>query len=190
MSMSDTENTLTPRANTWSHIEQRIAQLSTSTTPPSVMAWKKWVQWLAPSLVTAIIVSCVFIIMPPQSAQPNADYIAVLTSTEGKPILSALTASTTNVMWLKWEKRTLAADKNLQLWAISKRDGHARSISIFSSAESGQIRLSKANLHLVKEAADLLLTEEDVGGSVLDEPSSMVIAKGACVLITPEQAPI
>jgi anti-sigma-K factor RskA len=187
--LSDTADALSPDAKTWSFIEQRLAKnLALEKNTESVTHFKKWIYWLVPNLMTAVLVSCLFLYTPLfKNGAPNADYVAVLTNEKGQPILSALTAASKNVMWVKWENLHLGANKNVQLWAISKRDGQARPISVFTATDSGEVILSKANLHLVKEAASLMLTEEDIGGSAIDEPSSVVLAKGVCVLVTSDQ---
>lgn len=185
INLSDTAWAHNPHAKTWPGIEQKIRQsLASTTTGPS-----RWITWLTlgmPSVITAIIVSCLFIFLPQPKQQLSTDYVAVLTDIEGEPLLTSLTETSNNVMWLKWERMAITQNKNLQLWAISKRDGQTRSIAVFAQTSSGQMHLSTASLRLVKEAASLVLTEEDVGGSALDEPSAIVLAKGACVLLTPE----
>ncbi len=184
INLSDTAWAHTPHAKTWPGIEQRIQQSQAPTTiRPS--RWATWLKLGVPSVMTAIIVSCLFIFLP-QQKQLSTDYVAVLTDIKGDPLLTSLTETRNNVMWLKWEKMAMTPDKNLQLWAISKRDGQTRSIAVFEQTSSGQLQLSTASLRLVKDAASLILTEEDIGGSALDEPSAMVLAKGPCVLLIPE----
>ena len=187
INLSDTASARNPHPKTWTGIEQRIQQSLTSTTRPS-----RWITWMGlgvPSLLTAVLVSCLFLFLPQHKQSiPNSDYVAVLINIKGEPLLTALTESSNNVMWLKWEKITITPNKNLQLWAISKRDGQTRPIKVFEQTDTGQLALPKGSLHLVKEAASLILTEEDSGGSALDEPSDIILAKGACVLLTPESA--
>jgi anti-sigma-K factor RskA len=185
--LSDNSSARPPKSDTWVAIEQRITKPSASSTV-SFFNWQKWMLWVTPNLITAMLVSLFFLYMPNKNAVvPAADYIAVLTNEQGEPLLSALTAATKNVMWLKWGKLKINADKNVQLWAVSKRDGQIRPIGVFAKTEHGEITLSKSSLHLVKEAESLILTEEDVGGSAIDEPSSVILAKGVCVLVADEQ---
>ncbi|MES2673128.1 MAG: anti-sigma factor [Pseudomonadota bacterium] len=184
INLSDTAGARNPHVKTWPAIEQRIQQsLTSTTTRPS--RWTSWLTFAIPSVMTAIIVSCLFIFLP-QQKQLSTDYVAVLTDTTGEPLLTSLTETSNNIMWLKWEREAITPNKNLQLWAISKRDGQTRSIAVFAQTSSGKLPLSTASLRLVKEAASLILTEEDVGGSALDEPSATLLAKGACVLLIPE----
>jgi anti-sigma-K factor RskA len=193
INLSDTSATLAPHAKTWAAIETRIknSAVKNTTTHAVTGSVQKWLLWFAPSLLTAIVVSGLFLFIPAKNtATFNADYMAVLTDSQGEPLLSALTASTNNTMKLTWSNSNIAANKNLQLWAISKRDGQTRPIAVFASAQSGPLTLAKANLRLVKEAATLMLTEEDIGGSAIDEPSEIILAKGACVLLATDEKTI
>jgi anti-sigma-K factor RskA len=185
--LSDTSVAREPKSDTWAAIEQRITH-SPEAPVTSLFNWQKWLLWLTPNLATAVLVSFLFLYMPNKNKLvPSADYIAVLTNEQGEPLLSALTTAGKNVMWLKWGKMTINTDKNVQLWAVSKRDGQIRTIGVFAKTEHGEIAISNANLRLVKEAESLILTEEDIGGSAIDEPSTRVLAKGPCVLVTEEQ---
>ena len=123
------------------------------------------------------------LLAPAPLQTPNADYVAVLTDTDGAPQLTVLTSAGGDQLWLKWDEVVMAEDKNLQLWAISKRDGQIRPLGVFAQTDIRQVPLDVARLRLIKDAAQLLLTEEDIGGSPLDEPSEVIIAKGACVLL-------
>ena len=66
---------------------------------------------------------------------------------------------------------------------MSKRDGQIRPLGVFAQTAVEQQALSVPNWRLIKDAESLLLTEEDIGGSPIDEPSDIVIAKGVCVLL-------
>jgi anti-sigma-K factor RskA len=115
--------------------------------------------------------------------QPNADYVAVLTNDSGAPQLTVLTATGGAQLWLKWEAIEIADEKNLQLWAVSKRDGQIRPLGVFAQTDIQQLPLTVPQWRLIKDSSHLILTEEDVGGSPLDEPSDVILAKGVCVLL-------
>ena len=176
------------------------ARLNTPATPVApVTPLRPRTAWLWPGLATAaslLLAVCLVLLLgreplpssPPGQAdlalqQPNADYVAVLTDSSGAPQLTVLTATGGAQLWLKWEGLRIAEDKNLQLWAISKRDGQVRPLGVFADTASLSLPLTQAQWRLIKDASHLLLTEEEVGGSPLDEPSETLIARGACVLL-------
>jgi anti-sigma-K factor RskA len=184
INLSDDVSEHNPHLKTWPGIQQRI-QRSLTPEPTPRSRWTTWLAWAAPSLISAILVSCLFLFLP-QHKQSNAEYVAVLTDIKGEPLLTALIETSNNVIWLKWEKMTISENKNLQLWAISKSDGQTRPIQVFAQTNTGQLTLPKGSLNLVKDAASLVLTEEEVGGSPLDEPSDIILAKGPCILLAPD----
>lgn len=120
--------------------------------------------------------------------EPNTDYVAVL-STQGseQPVLTVLTSSDGANLWLKWEKdATQVADilqdnKSIQLWAQSRRDGQIRPLVVFEGSTPRELQLDEATWRLIKDSAYLILTEEEIGGSAIDEPSEALIAKGICI---------
>jgi anti-sigma-K factor RskA len=107
--------------------------------------------------------------------------VAVLLDDSDVPILTALTASDGNTLWLKWEKWQTPKDHSLQLWAKSRRDGQIRPLLVFGNRELKEVKLDEATLRLIKDSSHLIITQEEVGGSSLDEPSDMIIAKGICI---------
>lgn len=182
MSLSENVDALKPDPKVWAGIEARLQQQSRPAEPlPSRFSW------LWPSVsafATVMLAVCIWLLVARAPLQqPNADYVAVLTDESGAPQLTVLTATGGAQLWLKWEAVEIAEDKNLQLWAISKRDGQIRPLGVFAQTDIQQLPLSIAQWRLIKDSSHLILTEEDVGGSPLDEPSEMVLAKGVCVLL-------
>ena len=178
MGLSDREQRLRPAEDTWDKISARINR----TPAPRPASWLRWF-WQGASALAAVIFA-LFIWLPNErTLTPNADYVAVLTDKLGAPSLTVLTAAGGEQAWLKWGEVAIAPDKNLQLWAISKRDGQIRPLGVFAATDSTQVSLTIAQWRLIKDASHLLLTEEDVGGSPLDEPSDIILAKGVCVLL-------
>ncbi len=183
MSMNTAPERL-PKSDTWDKIEGQLlpTQAPTAETKTEA-AWIKVWQWLAPSVAAALLFFAVLGYNQPsmQQSLPNTDYVAVLTDNTGLATLTALTTADNKNMWLKWENITLKEDTNLQLWAISKRDGETRPIAVFENTSTAQLALDEAEWRLVTDSSFLLLTEEEVGGSAIDEPSEVLLAKGACV---------
>ncbi|HTF96640.1 MAG TPA: anti-sigma factor [Cellvibrio sp.] len=180
MRLSDKEQVLRPDEQTW----DKISALVNRTQVQSHHFWSRWF-WQSVSAATCILfatfVWLTYDNISPQ--QPNADYVAVLTDPAGAPQLTVLTATGGEQMWLKWETVEMPEDKNLQLWAVSKSDGQIRPLGVFDRTDIQQLPLTVPQWRLIKDSSHLLLTEEDVGGSPLDEPSEIVVAKGVCVLL-------
>ncbi len=187
-----------PQANTWSKISDAITpQTHTATSPPtSGFDWKALLQWGSPTFAAVALMFVLFGYYPgatgPQNTEnPTAtDYVAVLTDTDGRAQLTALSvandAENEKSMQLKWETRELKPDTTMQLWAISKRDGETRPITIFTDTSVDRLSLNTAQWRLVTDADFLLLTEEEPGGSAIDEPSDILLAKGVCVRFSPD----
>jgi anti-sigma-K factor RskA len=182
MNLSEQEEGVKPDPEVWSGIASRIQQDKEKSAPQKIPRF-----WLWPSVsafATLLLAICVGLLIARDPLQQlNADYVAVLTDNSGKPQLTVLTSTDGEQLWLKWENVEIPADKNLQLWAISKRDGQIRPLGVFAETNLHSLTISVAQWRLIKDASHLILTEEDVGGSPLDEPSELILAKGACVLL-------
>lgn len=185
MQLSDEREQREPAAKVWEAIHEKIntVEKAPQHSDKKVSFWSRWSLWAAPGLAFLILVGALFLFIPQHTTGPNADYVAVLTDTKGAPQLTVLTATQGKALWLKWSDFKIPADKNLQLWAISKSDGQTRPLGVFAQTDVEQQALSVPNWRLIKDAEYLLLTEEDVGGSAIDEPSDIVVAKGVCVLL-------
>lgn len=189
MAMTDEELVRKPDPEVWHTLKARIKVEQEPGQPATQTAraiWPNWLIWAMPSMMIFLLATCLWLLVPQENLnQPNADYVAVLTDDTGAPQLTVLTATKGVSLWLKWESLQIAEDKNLQLWAVSKRDGQTRPLNVFAQTDATQLPLSEANWRLIKDASYLILTEEDVGGSPLDEPSDIILAKGVCVLLAP-----
>lgn len=146
--------------------------------------------WISPFLAgCAMVMILTFTGLVPKfsTTTPNADYIAVLTDTDGQAVITALTskAESGQSMWFKWEISSIEKNKSIQLWAKSKETGDVESLAIFNSTNVDRIAIDPAAWKLIKDAEFLLLTEEELGGSTLDKPSNNLIAKGFCVRFSP-----
>lgn len=178
-----------PEPDTWDKISARI----TASTPPQGTesrsgSWRSFWQWATPSVAALGLMLVLFGYYPKTLVQgPNTDYVAVLTGESGEAMLTALTAENGKNMWLKWNINNLTPDTHAQLWAISKRDGETRPITVLESTSIDSIDLDEAAWRLITDAAYLVLTEEELGGSPFDEPSDILLAKGVCVRFSPQQ---
>lgn len=180
MRLSNKDQALQPQEDTWDKIAARINH---NQAQPRA-SWVRWF-WQGASAATAIVLMTFLWLAAPGDSldQPNADYVAVLTDPAGAPQLTVLTATGGEQLWLKWETVEIPAEKSLQLWAVSKRDGQVRPLGVFDRTDIQQLPLTIPQWRLIKDSSHLLLTEEEPGGSPLDEPSEIVVAKGVCVLL-------
>ena len=167
-------------ANTWEKIAARID----APQAPASRSWREVLvlRWaLAASFVLFVGLFTMNTMTRIDSAAPNASYAAILTDTKGAATLTALTSTDGKRLWLQWEAVSVNAEQSLQLWAISKRDGEARSLAVFAKTDISELALDEAAARLIQDAAELVLTVEEVGGSALDQPSEQLVARGVCV---------
>lgn len=178
MTFENADNSLPPYADTWHKIESALLDTSPKSAPKF---FERWQSWLLAGMSVACMLMFVLLLRNPVQPMPNADYIAVLTDTTGQAKLTAMMLDTDKSMWLQWEDMKASAGQSLQLWAISRRDAEPRSIAIFSQSGVSNLELSEAQWRLITDAEYLVLTQEEAGGSAIDEPSDNVLAKGFCV---------
>lgn len=174
-----------PSPQTWDNIQRRISRTEAADTPSF---WQRLLasrgqRWgFATALLLAVLVLPLgWWIYDDAPQAPNSDYVAVLADEGGKPRLTAMTLAGGETLWLQWQDLEVEANASIQLWAVSRRDGQARSIAVFEALDTGTLPLDQARRRLIADADYLLLTEEGPGGSPLDEPSADSIARGACV---------
>lgn len=177
-----------PAPNTFEKIQSRInpasspSQIQESNNPiksfwDNVLPWKL-ISGFAFTLFFAVGLLNYHSVTPSHSL--NADYLAVLLNSDDKPILTAVTGIDDNQLWLTWEQWSLPKDQSIQIWAKSKRDGQVRPLLVVNQPLQS-IRLDEATLRLIKDSSHLILTQEESGGSAIDEPSDKVIATGVCI---------
>lgn len=202
MALQDRNAKLPPKRDTWTAIAARINAVKTE--PHTGWQHPGW-RWLVPGTATIVLLATIILVWKPIDAtMPNTDYVAVLTDAEGDARLTALTTGDNQTMWLQWNEVTLREGGAVQLWAVSRRDGQTRSIAVFNHRDiallsvqpspqpsaqlsQSQLSLSQASWRLIKDAEKLLLTEEEAGGSPIDEPSDVVIATGICIRFDPQK---
>lgn len=181
--LNNPEETLQPNPNTWSEIQAAIAPKSNAQNTDTKARWLNWLPWgltAAMSFALVLMITVGNLPVENQGAVP-IDYVAVLTDETGQAKLTAVTEGDSKNMWLQWEKVALESDQDLQIWALSKSDNQIRSIAVIGNQDTQSLQLSEAHWRLVTDAATLILTAEEEGGSAIDEPSDMIVAKGVCV---------
>jgi len=182
-----------PSSDTWEAIASRLVPPRAGAEPAktNTLTWANFLQWIAPTAAAMMLMLVLFGYYPNagkhnSSNTPNTDYVAILTNDDGNAIVTALTASGDKSMWLKWEISQFSESTSAQLWAISKRDNEIRPIAVLDSTGTLKIELDEALWRLVTDSSHLILTEEELGGSALDEPSEKILAKGICVRFSPD----
>lgn len=182
-----------PKPSTWGNIEAAIGQTASAVDESSItQPWyakvaEGW-RWGISSAAALMLVALVFISSFSSNSGPGlvtSEYIAVLTDASGRAVVTALSQKGDETkMSLSWELDQFTAGKQAQLWAVSKRDGQVRPLTVIERPDMDAILLDNVRWRLVTEADYLILTEEEPGGSALDIPSELVLAKGACVHLT------
>jgi anti-sigma-K factor RskA len=187
------DDAIAPHPDTFKHIQQRIQNTRSSSSYKlelsgflnSLLSWKT----ASFALFALVLILGTLHIPPttlPQTVPTNSpsDYVAVLLNNDNAPVLTALTTANESVLFLKWEEWQPLDNQSLQLWSQSRRDGEIRPLMVFNSEPKKTIEIDEATLRLIKDSSYLLITLEELGGSPLDEPSDIVLAKGVCVRLT------
>lgn len=187
------QEAITPHPDTFKHIQKRIESIrfGSSDKPNSLGFLYGLFSWKSASfaLFALVVILGVLHVQPtslPQAVSTNttSDYVAVLLNSNNAPVLTALTTADKSALFLKWEQWQPLDNQSLQLWSQSKRDGEIRPLMVFNSQPANTIEIDEATLRLIKDSSYLLITLEEFGGSPLDEPSDVIIAKGVCIRLT------
>jgi len=190
---------LASKPDTSAAIEARVSPSQSRNDPPI-----RWV-WALFGAMAAIFVLLVFPVQNLNQSHTNntaqnttepavrpsqIDYVAVMTDQNQLAGLTTFGATSDRKLRLHWQLETTKNEtKDYQLWAVSKSDGQTRSIAILENSNIQELQLSDANWRLITDAARLVLTLEETGGSVIDKPSEDVVASGVCVHIQPQSLP-
>jgi anti-sigma-K factor RskA len=193
MALNAPDLEIPPRSSTWQAIRERLDQTSQTARRPkkSLDTWlpNSWrAVILAGVLVSALMAVIIFRPLQGDDIQNkgiNVDYIAVLTDDSGNARLTAITGSKGDILRLQWDSPDIPNDVSFQLWAVSKRDGQSRALAVFEERGLSEVVLDETTLRLIRDSSQLLLTEEELGGSAIDEPSDRVLAKGDCIRLLP-----
>lgn len=184
MPSPDTVTPLAPNPSTFKNIQTAINPSPAQAIHHPQRIWEKLLPWkiiTSAAFAMLLLVSAVLFNNTLQPTGLTTDYVAVLVDDSDTPILTALTTSDSHTLWVKWEQWQTPKEHSLQLWAKSRRDGQIRPLLVFGDKKSNEIALNEATLRLIQDASHLMITQEEVGGSPLDEPSEIVIAKGVCI---------
>ena len=185
-----------PPAETLAAIHKRIGTIGAR--PSSDIEprwWQSVLSWKLSTIVACMLcvtITGVWVVENNQrvlsESALNTDYVAVLTNDSGVPVVTALTSSDGKTLWLKWESTELPEGQSVQLWAESRRDGEIRPLFVFEGERQDQISLNQAEWRLIKDSSFLIATLEEPGGSSIDEPSDMLLARGICIRLSGERS--
>ena len=197
--VSETE--LAPQPGTWQSIEDKLnprdthraAKNSTSESTDSG-SWLSRFGWALSGALASFALMLTIWDFSPNSAllseptELRVDYVAVMASSAGIPVLTTLGDASNSTLTLSWSDTELSDESDYQLWAVSRRDGETRSLAVVDNESIANLELSQAQWRLVVDAQTLLLTREETGGSAIDEPSDQHIASGICVRLRTSEA--
>ncbi|NTS77222.1 anti-sigma factor [Catenovulum sp. SM1970] len=180
-----------PKPQTWQNSSEQLGFEA-----PKLAIWKRlYQQFSQAKLAYAFAFSMLFIGMlyyPQLTTQPTSlSYVAVLTDEQEQAHVVASTYGENLQLILNIVNQPeLDTDQTMELWAISKSDQQARSLSVIpQQGQLHQILLTQAQWRLIKDSHSLVITIEDEGGSAIGEPSEDVLSKGLCVRLQDWQQP-
>jgi anti-sigma-K factor RskA len=175
-----------PEPDVWQVISQKISPKPVRT---------RLLEW--PSAITGTLVGGLLMaaLLLPLWPAPAPDYLAVLSAVQTN---ASSPREQTNAVWLTAKSYSVSSNSDVQrltlewhqaqpnntveIWAQSKRDGQLRSIAVLEpNANRSPIELDSARWRLITDAAHLVLSLEEPGGSAIGEPSDVILAKGPCI---------
>ncbi|MEM9057531.1 MAG: anti-sigma factor, partial [Pseudomonadota bacterium] len=171
----------------WRAIERRTSP-TRDARPPRSQRWLG-LSWLGAAVAALGVLAIASLDLLP--GEPRIDYVAVMApeaSSDAAVVVSARTEAQELTIELLRDPG-LDADSDLELWAVSRSDGEARSLGLLSADARQSIAMTTAQTRLVREAETLLLTVEPAGGSPLGEPGGSVYASGLCVQLYADPSP-
>ncbi len=171
-----------PPDEIWARIERDIDD----TPAKSHSRWWLGLSWLT---TTAVAVAAIAAIgLGRLSGGADIDYLAAMATSPGAEA-SVVVSARTDALSLVVDVRddpALPPDTDLELWAVSRTDGEARSLGLVSRPHTRQTwTLTRSQARLIRDAGSLLLTVEPAGGSPIGEPDGDVYAEGLCIRVGP-----
>lgn len=176
-------------AATWANIEAALAAQSAGRPTVKSTAWGRYAPWGAGIAAACLLSLGVWFasgkLAPPAPPAWKASYVAVLTDEAGHAHLTALTQSQGEPPNAKHQLRLQGAPiLARQVWAVAEKDGRAQKLFILEGNTAEPRELSKAQWAMIKEAKELLLTEETD-----DDQPGQVLARGPCVRLAQQSVP-
>jgi anti-sigma-K factor RskA len=191
-----------PSASTWQNISEQLGfntpvkqnnQAKKTSILPNQQTlssfWSRLQRYLLPTFATLSLLMIgilSFMLITKQQANDPLSYVAVLTDQQqqAQVVASTYGASQTLVLTII-NPITLTNDEDAELWVISKTDHQARSLGIITkNVTLLQRQLTQAQWRLIKDSDALLITREELGGSAIGEPSTLIVSRGLCVRLT------
>jgi anti-sigma-K factor RskA len=175
---------ITPKKSTWANIAKAINGAA-DPLMEKILKRLRFYKYLSATAMTCALVIAVMAWAPMQQEKPAAiNYVAVMKDNQEQPSMVVTLTKEGRVLALDMlEKPTLETNQNLQLWAISKQDGSVNSLGVIDVNKRIEKSLTKPQWGLIKDAEYLIVSVENLGGSVSGTPSGQVISKGLCVKV-------
>jgi anti-sigma-K factor RskA len=182
MPMMEFSRKQVPQAQVWRNIEQQL-KLGATQGKNALFAFVESLNfWRSFSVIasTALILLAVFVIKPLEPDVAPDLYVATLSDEQARPIAVISSDVKHHQILLRFvDKPTLAADKSLELWSISK-EGKVRSLGVISDTEDKNVLRITLPAEINSDTPQLLaISLEPKGGSGNPEkPSGPILFKG------------
>ena len=191
--LNDDVPELAPAAGVWSAIESSISPASQSESEhESVLeALKRRLNLYRYLTAAAFAFSLVMgFMLTVQLNQPDSavvNYVAVMKNTDDQPSMVVTLVQEGRQLSLDMLKKPVVSDDQiLHLWAISKEDGHIRSLGTVPVEKHIEKTLTKPQWGMISSAEHLIVSVET--SDQVQAPGPDIIAKGLCVKVEGWQA--
>jgi len=130
-----------------------------------------------------LVVFMLFIYKPFNQSINPLSYVAVLTEDNGQAHVVATTYGASKKLIVNViGKPVFDKEQSLELWVVSKLDSEARSLGVLPTDKPLiEQQLTDAQWRLIKDSESLIVTIEELGGSAIGEPSSLIVSRGLCI---------
>jgi anti-sigma-K factor RskA len=182
MPMMEFSRKQVPQAQVWRNIEQQL-KLGAMQSKNAVFSFLESLNfWRSVSLIasTALILLAVFVIKPIEPSIGPDLYVATLSDEQARPIAVISSDVKHRQILLRFvDKPTIATDKSLELWSISK-EGKIRSLGVISDTADKHVLRITLPAEVNSDTPQLLaISLEPKGGSSNPEkPSGPILFKG------------
>lgn len=188
--LNDSAPELAPLPESWEIIQQRLSmgKYTREQQAKRQYAWWNWGRFsMAFSLVLCIALGVS--VMQPAPSMGSLSYVAVLESDANEPQVVASTYGDSKQLVLDiLSLPDIDNEESYELWVTSKSDKQKRSLGLIPKNISNFNRqLSQAEWRLIADSSYLLISIEEEGGSALGEPSDMIVSKGLCIRLAPQE---
>ncbi|HBS41489.1 MAG TPA: hypothetical protein DEA26_02325 [Oceanospirillales bacterium] len=193
--LNDSVAELPPAASVWAGIDQAINPAAASDSGSLIESLKQrlnlWRYLTATGFAFALVLGVLLTLQLNQPASNSAsgvvNYVAVMKNSDDQPSMVVTLVQEGRQLSLDMlQKPVIADDQVLHLWAISKEDGHIRSLGTIPVEKHIEKTLSKPQWGMISSAEHLIVSVETTAQVLTPGPD--IIAKGLCVKVEGWQA--